>query len=142
MSEHNKDIVRRFLEEAWNKGNVGAMDELFIRDVVVHGFPLQTPGLEGFKEGARMYKVAFPDGHAVIEDVLAEGDKVVTRWTYTGTHKGEMMGIPPTGKRVTFTGIIIDRIAGGKIAEHWVEFDMLGVLQQLGVVPQPGQSGR
>jgi predicted ester cyclase len=85
-----------------------------------------------------MYRTAFPNIHVTIEDQIAEGDKVVTRWTGHGTHQGELMGIPPTNKAVTVTGIAIDRIVAGKIVEHWENFDQLGMLVQLGVVPPPG----
>lgn len=86
-----------------------------------------------------MFRTAFPDLYGTIEDLIAEGDKVVTRITYRGTHQGEFMGIPPTGRPVTMTFTGINRIAGGKIAEGWVNFDALGMMQQLGVIPTPGQ---
>jgi predicted ester cyclase len=86
-----------------------------------------------------MFRTAFPDLHGTIEDQIAEGDKVVMRMTYRGTHQGELMGIPATGKPVTMTFISINRIAEGKIAEGWVNFDALGMMQQLGVIPVPGQ---
>jgi predicted ester cyclase len=88
-----------------------------------------------------MYLTAFPDLHLTIEDLIAEGDKVVDRQTARGTHQGTFMGIPPTGKQITVTAMNISRIVGGKIVEHWVELDTLGMLQQLGVVPMPGQAG-
>ena len=84
------------------------------------------------------YRAAFPDTHLTIEDQIAEGDKVVTRWTATGTNQGTLMGIPPSGKRVTITGISITRIANGKAVEDWVNFDTLGMLQQIGAIPTPG----
>jgi steroid delta-isomerase-like uncharacterized protein len=85
-----------------------------------------------------MYRSAFPDMRVTIEDLVAEGDKVAARWSVTGTHRGELMGIPATGKRVTVTGIEINRFAGGKLVEHWESFDQLSMMQQLGVVPAPG----
>ena len=84
-----------------------------------------------------MFLSAFPDTQMTVEDELADGDKVATRWTATGTHTGELMGIPPTGKQVTVTGMDINRLVGGKIVEHWGEFDQMGMMQQLGVVPAP-----
>ena len=87
-----------------------------------------------------MYRSAFPDMQLTIEDQIAEGDKVVTRWTARGTHQGELMGIPPTGKQATVTGITVGRVANGKFVESWSNFDALGMMQQLGVVPVPGQT--
>lgn len=86
-----------------------------------------------------MFMSAFPDTKMTVEQQIAEGDKVVTRWKAQGTHKGELMGIPPTGKQVTVTGISIERIVGGMIVESWEEFDQMGMMQQLGVIPAPGQ---
>lgn len=97
-------------------------------------------GREGFKQFVLMYRSAFPDMHITIEDQIAEGDKVVSRWTARGTHQGELMGIPPTGKQATVTGINIERFANGKFVEEWSNFDALGLLQQLGVVTTLGQA--
>lgn len=94
--------------------------------------------MEGTKAFTGMYRSAFPDTKMTIDLQIAEGDKVTTRWTAHGTHKGELMGIPATGKQVTITGVGIDRIAGGRIVETWGEFDLMGMMQQLGVVPSPG----
>jgi predicted ester cyclase len=85
-----------------------------------------------------MYRTAFPDLQIPIEDVIAEGDRVVTRWTTRGTHQGELMGAAPTGNQLTVTGILIDRVSGGKIEEEWVDYDTLHLMQQIGAVPQPG----
>ena len=87
-----------------------------------------------------MYRTAFPDMRITIEDQVAEGDKVVTRWTASGTHQGDLMGIDPTGRRATVTGITIDRISGGKVEETWTNFDAMGMMQQLGVIPSPEQA--
>ena len=87
-----------------------------------------------------MYRSAFPDIQFTIEDLIAEGDKIVTRYTARGTHRGDLQGIPPTGRQVTVTGIIISRFANGKFVEGWLDFDALGMLQQLGVIPAPGQA--
>ena len=88
-----------------------------------------------------MYRIAFPDVHFTIDDLIAEGERVVIRWTVTGTHKGELQGIAPTGKHVTVTGMVMSRFVKGKVEEDWINFDALGLLQQLGVVPAPGQTG-
>ena len=136
MSEHNKTIARRSFEGFWNKGDLAVLDELYAGDVVAHDAPPGLPpGLEGTRQFFTMYRAAFPDTHMEIEDQLADGDKVVTRWTATGTHTGDLMGIPPTGKQVKVPGITIDRLKGDKIVEYWSLFDQLGLLQQIGAVP-------
>ncbi len=137
--EENKAIVRRATEEIFNRRNLAVIDELYATNFVSHGgTPEVTPDREGYKQFVTMSRTALPDFHTTIEDMIAEGDKVVQRFTAHGTHKGDFMGIPPTGKQVTVTGIAIDRIAGGKIVENWANMDMLGVMVQLGVVPPPG----
>jgi steroid delta-isomerase-like uncharacterized protein len=141
-TEENKALVRRFDEEVWGKGNLAVADELLATNFVLHAPPPEVaPDLEGYKQWVSTARTAFPDLQTTIEDMIAEGDKVVTRWTVRGTHKGEIMGIAPTGKQVTMTGISIDRIEGGKIVEEWNEMDMLGMMQQLGAVPPPKQAG-
>jgi len=138
MSEENKALARRQLEEVFNKHNPGAVDEFYAPDFVNHNAPPGMPNdREGVKAIAAMYLGAFPDVKVTSDFQLAEGDKVVMRWTGTGTHTGELMGIPATGKRIEMTGISIQRIAGGKIVEEWVESDQMGLMQQLGVVPAP-----
>ena len=137
-TENNKAIVRRAYEEVWNQGKLDVIDEIFAADLVGHiaGSP-DIHGPEGLKQFVTMYRTAFPDLQFTIEDQLAEGDKVATRWTSTGTHKGELMGIPPTGVQVKSTGICIARIAGGKFVETWPHSDDLGMLQQLGMELKP-----
>ena len=137
--EENKTITRRFLEEIFAGGNLELVDELFAPNFVLHdpSVPQEVLGPEGIRQYITMYRTAYPDTYFTIEDQIAEGDRVVTRWTGQGTHQGELMGIPPTGARVTVTGIEIDRIAGGKIEETWVSYDALGMMQQLGVIPLP-----
>ena len=138
MSESNKTLLRRDAEEVWNQGNLDAVDELFATDVILHEAPPGvSPGAKGVKQLIAGYRAALPDFHLTIEDLIAEGDRVVNRWSMTGTHKGELMGIPPTGKKVTSTGISIVRIADGKIAEIWGASDQLGLMQQLGAIPSP-----
>ncbi len=137
--EENKAIVRRVNDEVWTKGNLDAIDELIADDFVttVVGAPEQIRGPGGFREFVSMYRKAFPDLRLTIDDQIAEGETVVTRWTATGTHEGELMGIPPTGKQATTTGININHVSGGKLVDGWGIFDQLGLLQQIGAVPVP-----
>ncbi len=140
-TEDNKTLVRRFYEEVFNQKNRAAIDEFSDPNYVDHTAPPGLPGgIEGQKQLIGMYLTAFPDLHLTVEDMIEEGDKVVSRWSGSGTHQGMFMGIPPTGKHGTATGIEIVRIVGSKFVEHWMELDALGLLQQLGVVPTPGQS--
>lgn len=123
LTEENKDIVRREIEEIWNKGNMAVADEFLATNFVYHD-PCGTPetlNLEAYKQGAIDTRTDFPDFHVTIEEQIAEGDKVVTRFTCTGTHKGKSgdIDIAPTGKQVTIEGVTIDHIAGGKILEEW-----------------------
>ena len=140
MSETNKAIVRRFFETA-NAGNIDQWDEILVEDYVHHD-PQMPPemqrGRDNYKQGISGFLSAFPDGHLAVEDLIAEGDRVVSRIVFNGTHNGDLMGIPPSGKPVTFNMIGIWRIAGGRIAEGWVNFDILGVMQQIGVIPEQG----
>ena len=140
LSETNKTVSRRFLEEVWNKGNLAVLNEIIAKDHVDSG-PGTLPGLptgpEGSKQLVTVYRNAFPDIHFTIDEQIAEGDKVVTRWTGHGTHQGELAGIPATGKSSTVTGINVDRVVNGKIAESWGIFDQFGMMQQLGVIPTP-----
>ena len=138
--EENKAIVSHVTEELWNKNNLAVVDELYAPNFISHGLPEVAPDREGYKQFVAMGRTALPDFHTTIEDIIAEGDKVVQRFTARGTHKGEYMGIPPTGKQVTITGIAIDRIVGSKIVENWANMDMLGMMV-LGVVPPAGQAG-
>ncbi len=136
-TEENKAAERRFLEELFNKHNLSAVDEHVAPDVIERNpmVPSQGPGLEGYRQVVGMTLSAFPDIQISIEDLIAEGDRVVVRWTCRGTHRGEFAGIPPTNKQVTFTGIDIYRYKGGKRVETWRQLDALGLGQQLGVVP-------
>lgn len=141
MSEQNKKLVRRLIEEVWNRGNFAVADELVASDYVGHTQPDETYGPEGYKQFFATLREAFPDLQFTVEDQIAEGDRVVTRWTARGTHQGEFQGIPPTGKQASVTGITVKRLANGKLVEGWTNADMLGLLQQLEAVPAPGQSG-
>jgi len=145
LSETNKTVSRRFFEEVWNKGNLAALNEIIAKDHVNSGPgtpPELAPGLEGTKQLVTMYRNAFPDVHFTIDEQIAEGDKVVTRWTAHGTHQGELVGIPATSKSTTVTGINVDRVVNGKIAESWGIFDQFGMMQQLGVIPVPELAGK
>jgi predicted ester cyclase len=137
-TEENKTLVRRVYDEVFNKKNLAVFDEFIDPNGVDHSLPPGLSGIEGTKRFVGMYLAAFPDLHMTFEDLIAEGDEVVLRWTCHGTHQGELMGIPPTGRRVTVTGIEINRFAGGKSVEHWLNNDSLGLLQQLGIIPTMG----
>ena len=143
-SETNKTVARRFFEEVFSKGNFNVLDEMIATDHVNSG-PGTISGLpagpEGTKQLVTVYRNAFPDLRFTIDEQIAEGDKVVTRWTALGTHQGELAGIPATGKSSTVTGIAVDRIVNGKIAESWGIFDQFGMMQQLGVIPTPELAG-
>jgi steroid delta-isomerase-like uncharacterized protein len=136
-TDENKILSRCFLEDLWNAKNLAALDEILTADFVEH-IGEASLNVEGIKQMLSANFAAFPDMQATIEDQIAEGDMVVTRWTARGTHKGELMGIPPSGKAVTVTAIVIDRIVGGKIAETWTSYDALGLLQQIGAAPVMG----
>jgi steroid delta-isomerase-like uncharacterized protein len=137
MSTQNKAAARRLLEEFFVQGNFDVADEIVDKNYVGHDIAMPEPlrGPEGLKQQAKGYREAFPDLKMKIEDQFAEGDKVVTRWTASGTHKGDLFGIAPTGKQTTVEGITIDRFSGGKIAESWDNWDALGLMQQLGAIP-------
>jgi steroid delta-isomerase-like uncharacterized protein len=138
MSEHNKAIVRRLFAELWNNGNLSVADEIFAPTYAHHD--ASTPdfgkGPDSEKRRASLYRNAFPDIHLTIEDVIAEGETVMTRWSCRGTHKGDLNGIAPTGKHITTSGVTIARVSNGKIVEGYVNWDALGMMQQLGVVPE------
>jgi predicted ester cyclase len=137
--EENKIIARRFVEDVWGKGDFEAERELISTNVIDHNpVPGFATGFEGHHQVLAMFQNAF-DGQVTLENVIAEGDMVVDRWIFHGTHRGELFGIPPTGKQVTFTGIDISRIENGQIVEFWHQEDIMGLMQQLGAIPAPGQ---
>ena len=140
MSEEMKALVRRSIDEMFNKGNLGVADELTAPDYVEHDD--SNPGDWGrgpelVKQGVTIFRTAFPDLHIAIDDMVAEGDQVAFRWTARGTHKGPFWGISASGKQVTFTGISISRIADGKFQESWAIWDTMGLLRQLRAIPSP-----
>ena len=136
-TEENKAIARRAFEEVWSQGKLDVIDEIYATDFIYHAPTGEIRGLEEFKQLVTMYRNAYPDLQFTVEDQIAEGDKVVTRWTGNGTHKGELMGIPPTGVQVTETGNAIIRYVGGKAVEVWTSYDLLGMLQQVGCKMTP-----
>ncbi len=136
--DDNKAILRTYVETIFNQKQVDRAGELVAPDYVDHAaLPGQAPGLEGAKQKWAMYLAGIPDLRVTIEEMVAEGDKVGVRRSYEGTHQGELLGIPPTGKQIRIGGISIFRLAGGKIAEHWEQLDRLALMQQLGVIPAP-----
>jgi steroid delta-isomerase-like uncharacterized protein len=139
-TEQNKQVVRRAFDEFINKKNLAAAAEYLAPDYVGHftGAP-PVQGIAAFQQYLTMWNTAMPDSRVTIEDVVAEGDSLAVRVTYRGTHTGPLMNIPPTGKSVTISGINVFRFADGKAAEQWANVDDLGMLQQLGVIPAPGQ---
>jgi steroid delta-isomerase-like uncharacterized protein len=137
MSEQNKAVVRRLFEEIISGGDLDAVDELFTADYHDHDPANEedTHGREGVKEEVGMYRAALPDLRFSVEDQLAEGDEVATRFSCSGTHEGELMGVPPSGNRVSITGIVIHRLADGNIQEGYFNWDTLGLLRQIGAIP-------
>jgi steroid delta-isomerase-like uncharacterized protein len=135
--EENKAVMRRFVEEVQCQHNLAAVDELFSPDMVDYSGTADPPTREGAHRLFAMMFAAFPDLHVTIRQQIAEGDKVVTHKTFHGTHAGPFMGIPATGREVTFDVIDIVTVQGGQMTEHWMVGDMLGVVQQLSPVPAP-----
>ena len=139
-TEQNKALVRQMMEEVFNRGDLSRADDFLAPDFVEREElpPGVPPGREGVKQLTAMLHSAFPDFKVTIDDLVAESDKVVIRQTWRGTHKGGFMGIPPTGRSVSFGVIDIIRIAGGKGVEHWGLMDSMSLMQQLGAIPAPG----
>jgi steroid delta-isomerase-like uncharacterized protein len=141
VSEENKALVRRFVDEVQSGGNIDVIDELCSPEFVNHSAPPGMPAdCEGVKLVTAMFRQAFPDSYFTVENMIAEGDKVATRKTFHGTHEGEFLGIPPTGRPVSIGLIDIVRVADGRVVEHWSIGDSLGMMEQLGVIPQPGDT--
>jgi steroid delta-isomerase-like uncharacterized protein len=139
-AEENKTIVRRWYQ-VWNEQRLDGLDELYAATWVGH-FPQrrELQGVAAHKPLGRTFQVAFPDMQYTVEDLVAEGDRLASRYVARGTHRGELAGIPPTGKAVAMVGLNIHRIAGGNIAEQWAEFDTLGVMQQVGALAAPANA--
>ena len=134
-ADENKALVRRFVEEFWNEGNTTAADELMAADAEIHMPTGEVVDLDWLKGFAATWRGSFPDWHSTFEDLIAEGDRVAERWTGRGTHRGELQGIPPTGKRVEAPGSVFYRIVDGKIVEFRGQFDLMSLMQQLGAIP-------
>jgi steroid delta-isomerase-like uncharacterized protein len=145
MSERNKAVVRRWFEEVWNRGSEAAIDELFPAHGVAHGLgdtEQDVHGASEFKPFVRSIRGGLPDTHIRVDDILAEGDRVAVRITLEGTHTGDGMGVPATGRRVRIQGIIIVRMVDGQIVEGWNSYDQLGLLRQIGALPGAGDRDR
>ena len=142
MSEESKALARLLLEDDISRGDVAVAERIIHPDFFDHTNPPgMQRGLDGHKAIVALFRTAFPDQWWRIEDLIAEGDKVVARTTMTGTHLGDFFGIPPTGRSVTLTGVHIMRVADGKIVEHWGSNDDLNLMRQLGVIPEPAHAG-
>ena len=140
-TDQNKAVVRRYYDEMWNRWDMAVVDEIISEDMAFRGsLSVNAEGRDGFEYYMNLVRTAFPDFHNQIEELIAEGDKVVARLTYTGTHQGPLFGVAPTGKRVTYTGTAIFRLADGKIVDGWVNGDTLGCLRQIGAIPQVAQA--
>jgi steroid delta-isomerase-like uncharacterized protein len=138
LAQDNRAIVRRFIEEAINHGQIDSAAQFAWEDVVEQiPFPGQGPGLEGLKDVLRGMRAGFPDLRFSVEEQIAEGDKVVTRFDWTGTHRGEFLGVAATGRSVKVWGVVIDRLQSGRIKETRIIMDTLGLMMQLGVFPPP-----
>jgi len=135
MYDMNKAIVRRVIEEGMNRHDTSVIAEIYPNCVYHSPITGDLRG-EAYREFLASMLIAFPDARGIVLDQIAEGEKVMTRWSFTGTHKGKFMGIPSTGRRVTATGMCMDRVVDGKIVEEWEEWDSLGLMRQLGVVPE------
>ena len=138
-TETNKAIVSRYIEQVWNNGRQDLVEEFFAEDIVEHGIE-NLPGMNGrdsLKTIIGMIRNGLPDINLTLNDVIAEGDKVVTQWSYTATHQGELMGIPATGKQLALSGAAVYRLVNARIVELWNYADNLSLMQQLGVVPTP-----
>ena len=131
MSKENNTLIRRYVEECIGKGDISLMDELLAPGYALH-MNADDFDLQGYKQFQPSVLAGFPDGHWTIEDMVHEGDKVAWRWTFCGIHLGEFMGIPATRRQVRLSGMVISRIAGGRIAEEWEIYDTIGMLRQLG----------
>lgn len=137
--EQDKAVITRFVEFL-NTGNTAIADEVVASNYLERDpFPGQKPGREGLKEVILMTRAAFPDLEWVMEEMVAEGDTVASRFTWRGTHRGVFLGVPPTGKHITVTGMVFDRVVDGKMVESQILMNTLSILAQLGVITPPGQ---
>jgi steroid delta-isomerase-like uncharacterized protein len=136
--EHNKQVVRRLFDEVFNQGNLLVIDDIIAVDALGHDATSSEPrrGIESIRQVAVSFRNAFPDGEYFLDDLVAEGDRVVARWRLVGHHQGVFMGVPPTGREVEVSGIIIYRLADRKIAEYWGVFDTLALMRQIGAMAE------
>jgi len=141
IEEQNKRVFGRLIEEGFNNGNLAGLDELFAANFKEHQDGMLPPNIEGVKGAIRSLRAAFPDLMLTIEEIFADGDKTWARITARGTHRGQFMHLPPTGKTITIGVIDICRFEGGKIVEHWGVADRLAMMQQIGAIPQPPRMG-
>jgi len=139
MSEHNKKLERRLIEQVWNQGNFDVVDEFVAGDYIGHASTPddETRGRAGYRAFYAGLRDAFPDFQVTVEDQIAEGDRVVTRWTARGTHLGHFRGVPSSGRQGAISGITIERMANGKVVECWTNADDLSPMRQLGLIPVP-----
>ena len=137
MSIENKTLVQRWFSEVWNEGRADAIDEMLADDAVIHGLGANLQGPAEFKRFHSAYRNAYPDVTIDVDDLVAEGDMVAVRWSAIGTHRGDGLGFPATGRRAQFTGMVFVRVKEGRLVEGWNNFDQLGMLQQLGIVSLP-----
>jgi len=136
MSEQNKALVRRVVEEAWNRGNLEVVDEIFAPDFTLHNLrPGQEPGIEGYKGRVSMMRAAFPDLVCDVQDLIAEADRIALRYTLRGRHEGELAGISASGQHMSSDGMVFARFQDGVIVEGWQVHDALALLQQIGAFP-------
>ncbi len=143
MSTHdNKSVIQAFIEDVINQGHLDRADDIVIEDFVeLDPLPGQAQGREGLKDVIRQIRSAFPDIRWTVDEMVAEGDKVFSRFTWSGTHEGAFLGVPATGRRITVKGMVIDRLAAGKMADSRILMDTLGMMQQLGALPAPPTEG-
>ena len=134
MSTEQQKVNDRVIKEVWNQGNLELLDELCDPNFLLHDGTTAIHGIDGFKRYVERDRLAFPDVHFTIEDEVVEGDKVVTRFICRGTHEGYLVGIAPTGKRMTVSGIVLNRFANDRLMESWINFDTFGMMRQLGVI--------
>ena len=142
MTDKNEAVIRRLMDDVWNKGNVKALDELLTPDYKDHDPQDPVNSVQDLKAVVNKYRNAFPDCRLDIDEVFPVGDRVIVRWHYSGTHRNALEGIPATGRHVTGPGISIHRFQGGRIAETFTSWDALGLMQQLGVITLPGKTQR
>jgi steroid delta-isomerase-like uncharacterized protein len=134
--DERKGLVRRATDELWNKGNLAVCDDVFAANCSFHDPSFPIDGVKGMKEHVRQLRLANPDLHLDVHDILADGDLTAARWTAGGTSRAEFRGLPATGKTYVMTGMTIDKWEGDRIVEEWTSYDLLGTLQQLGIVPE------